>query len=116
MAWQRLENFGFSVNTDPYEWGYGTNGLANSLYFNSGNIANAVYADSKAIWDREDSAYQRMVADMKAAGLNPWTGVASGGSPTSATNPSMDSLTSLISVLGGLLKTEDVFTRSNKAQ
>lgn len=40
------------------------------------------------VWEREDSAYQRMVADMQKAGLNPWTGISSGGSPTSSTGSS----------------------------
>lgn len=100
-------------NGQSYAYGFGSNSLSNQMYYNAGNIADAVYNDSKTIWEREDSAYQRMVADMQKAGLNPWTGISSGGSSTSSTNPSLDSLSSLISVLGGVLRTEDTFTRSS---
>lgn len=48
---------------------------------------------------REDTAYQRMVADMKAAGLNPWTGIASGGSASSPQSPSKDTLGGLINIV-----------------
>lgn len=49
---------------------------------------------------REDTAYQRMVADMKKAGLNPWTGIASGGSSSSPmTAPQKSSLEGLLSIL-----------------
>lgn len=64
----------------------------NSLFQNTFDNANK-------IWEREDSAYQRMVSDMRKAGLNPWTGVASGGSPTSSVNPAESALNSLFSGL-----------------
>ena len=49
---------------------------------------------------REDTAYQRMVADMKKAGLNPWTGIASGGSASSPmTSPQKSSLEGLLNIL-----------------
>ena len=34
--------------------------------------------------EREDTAYQRMVEDMRKAGLNPWTGISSGGASSSS--------------------------------
>lgn len=50
--------------------------------------------------EREDTAYQRMVADMKAAGLNPWMGVSSGGlASTPATPPKKSALDSLLQIL-----------------
>lgn len=82
--------------------------LAGKLYSKAGSIASDIYSDSLSIWDREDSAYQRMVEDMKKAGLNPWTGISSGGLSTGHVNPSMDSLTGLIQVLGGWLNAREV--------
>lgn len=98
---------------EGYDYAIETNNLANQLYANAGNIASAIDADTREIWAREDSAYQRMVEDMKKAGLNPWAGISSGGLATSVENPSMNSLTGLIQVLGGMLDTENAFTKSS---
>lgn len=112
---QVFPNLGFYNNgSTGYQFGFNPNPLGDKLYQHAGDLASQVYADSLSIWEREDSAYQRMVEDMKKAGLNPWTGLSSGGSPTSSTNPSMDSLTSLLQVLDGSLKTESTYTQSSK--
>lgn len=58
--------------------------------------ANQIRADQERVWAREDSAYQRMVSDMTKAGLNPWTGISSGGLSTAGGNPSSDILKGLI--------------------
>lgn len=69
---------------------------------NKGNL-NTLYTnvrdETREIWAREDSAYQRMVADMKKAGLNPWTGIASGGLSTSTTSPTANAFNSLMQAL-----------------
>lgn len=62
-------------------------------------LYGSVLEGQKAVWDREDSAYQRMVADMRKAGLNPWSGISSGGLATSSTNPVESALNSLFSGL-----------------
>lgn len=49
---------------------------------------------------REDSAYQRMVVDMQKAGLNPWTGIATGGSSSSSLiPPSKSGMETLLNIL-----------------
>ena len=70
-----------------------------------------IKADTQTIWEREDSAYQRMVADMKKAGLNPWTGVASGGLSTGSSNPSSDAFNALIA---GLSLNGEIAFRQNE--
>lgn len=50
--------------------------------------------------EREDTAYQRMVEDMRKAGLNPWTGISSGGlSSSSVVASNKSALDTLIQVL-----------------
>jgi len=51
----------------------------------------------KHLEDREDSAYQRMVEDMKKAGLNPWLAVSSGGLSSGSNNVVSDYINSRIS-------------------
>lgn len=53
---------------------------------------NLIMQQQEQLWAREDSAYQRMVADMQKAGLNPWTGISSGGSPAAAATPASEAL------------------------
>lgn len=87
-----IENInGWYVNTDT-----SLSGL--------GNVYQSVFEDinnlNKLQMEREDSAYQRMVADMKKAGLNPWSGLSSGGlSSGSLSSPRQSALDSLLSVL-----------------
>lgn len=63
------------------------------------NMYQKLYEDQQRVWEREDSAYQRMVEDMKKAGLNPWTGISSGGLSTSSSSPSSEALKGLIAGL-----------------
>lgn len=67
-------------------------------------VFQSIGAYQKHIEEREDSAYQRMVEDMKKAGLNPWTGVASGGLSTSSNNAVSDALSGLLGMLDYNLK------------
>lgn len=90
MAFPQLESFPFTSGSQQV-----TN--PSQLY---SDLIKEQQELNKLQMEREDSAYQRMVADMKKAGLNPWTGVSTGGSPTSAlTSPKKSSLESLISML-----------------
>lgn len=77
-----------------------TNSLSNNpftqLFNNREEYANQVFDYANQVWAREDSAYQRMVSDMKKAGLNPWLGISSGGSATSSVNPAQNKLDSLL--------------------
>lgn len=63
------------------------------------SVFQSIGAYQKHIEEREDSAYQRMAEDMKKAGLNPWTGVSSGGSTSSQNNAVSDALNGLIGML-----------------
>lgn len=87
------------MNEKPDSWI--SNFVNQALPYNNQlmDLSSQVYNQSQELWAREDSAYQRMVADMKKAGLNPWTGVSSGGLSAGSNIPAMDSLTSLLSVL-----------------
>lgn len=78
---------------------------------NPADWQDAVLNSSYAIWSREDSAYQRMVEDMKKAGLNPWIGISSGGSQTSQVNPVVDSLNSTLSILMNNREFADTFMK-----
>lgn len=103
MAWYGFGNLSQNYNGKTFDSVFGYPTIADNLYYHSGDIANEIFNTSQAIWEREDSAYQRMVADMKKAGLNPWTGISSGGLSSSNVNPSMDSLSSLIGILGSMI-------------
>lgn len=91
------------------------NDPVNQVVNNAGDIASLIQQQSEQIWAREDSAYQRMVEDMKKAGLNPWTGISSGGSPTSATNPSLDSLSGLLSILNTNIANHNSYIQAGSA-
>ena len=50
--------------------------------------------------EREDTAYQRMVEDMRKAGLNPWTGISSGGANSSSfVSPRSSALERVMAIL-----------------
>lgn len=89
---------GFSGLTDTdSNYGFGTYSFLNpdslASYFDS------IRSEQERIWEREDSAYQRMVADMSKAGLNPWTGISSGGLSTSSESPTKSALSTIIQLL-----------------
>lgn len=84
-----------------------------SLYESQVNESMYNHAAQMAQWEREDNAYQRTVADMKKAGLNPYWMAASGsvsGAATSTSGSSVgknpaapgNTLQSLISLLGAI--------------
>lgn len=79
----------------------------NSLYQNSLEYG-------QKIWEREDTAYQRMVKDMQNAGLNPWSGVSSGGSQTSSTNLAESALNTLFSGLNYNLGVMNLSDKQNE--
>lgn len=57
-------------------------------------------------WEREDSAYQRMMADLEAAGINPMMAGQLGGSPTSAPvakSHSAESVSRAVGLAGSIL-------------
>lgn len=105
MAWFGFGNLSQNYNGKPFDSAFGYPSIADNLYYHSGDIANEVFNTSQAIWEREDTAVQRWVKDVKAAGLNPY-GFSGQGSATSTVNPSMDSLSSLLGILGGMLDTK----------
>lgn len=56
-------------------------------------------------WEREDSSYQRLTADLEAAGINPMMAGQLGGSPTSAPvarSHSAESVGRILSMAGGV--------------
>lgn len=108
MSW-----IGSAFNGQNYQVGLGVNSLGNNLYYHAGEIGQDIYNDSREIWNREDTAVQRWVKDVEAAGLNPY-GFTGQGAATSSNNPSMDSLTGLIQVLGGILNTESTYTQGSR--
>lgn len=65
-----------------------------------------VKAEQEEIWAREDSAYQRMVEDMRKAGLNPWTGISTGGLSSSAASPTSTAFSTLSQALDAIFKGE----------
>lgn len=69
--------------------------LGHDVISNYQNVYSQILDEQRALnqlqMEREDSAYQRMVADMQKAGLNPWTGISSGGSSSSALAPAKKS-------------------------
>ena len=82
-------------------WMYGSN-LGQSSELNSvyQSLIDEQRAYNELQMQREDTAYQRMVEDMKKAGLNPWMGVSSGGASSGAlTAPKKSSLETLLNAL-----------------
>ena len=55
-----------------WNWATGNWDERNRQYRENVNLYNAQRALTAAEWEREDSAYQRLVKDMTAAGLNPY--------------------------------------------
>lgn len=106
MAWYGFGNLSSNYNGQSFDPTFGHPSIADNLYFHSGDIANEIFNTSQAIWEREDTAVQRWVKDVKAAGLNPY-GFSGQGSATANVNPSMDSLSSLLGILGGMLNTQN---------
>lgn len=60
---------------------------------NTGNDAylDMLHAEQERIWNREDTAYQRTVKDLQAAGLNPVLAARGGLSPVGGSSSSSDS-------------------------
>lgn len=84
-----------------------SNGSLENMYM---SLVDEQRAYNKHLEEREDTAYQRMVKDMTSAGLNPWTGVASGGSSSSALTPARKS------ALEGLIQMLDSHNSTVSAQ
>lgn len=84
------------TNTDS-NYGFGTYSFLNPDSL--GSYFDSIRSEQEKIWQREDSAYQRMVADMKKAGLNPWLGVSSSGLSTSTDSPTKSALSTIIQLL-----------------
>ena len=72
---------------------------------NPSQLYSSLFNEQKAYnllqMQREDTAYQRMVADMKKAGLNPWTGISTGGSSSAPMQaPQKSALEGMLNILG----------------
>ena len=62
----------------------------NRQYQEAVNEYNVQKLLTLANWEREDSAYQRMVEDLKKAGINPYYALANGGLSLSGSSAASD--------------------------
>lgn len=95
----------------------GNNGLNNNLQIQAQNIAQSArdeyLADREHQEMREDTAYQRGVADMEKAGLNPYT-IGANPAPSSASSVGADTLTNKLQVLGFILDLKNLDAKNRQ--
>lgn len=62
---------------------------------------------------REDTAYQRAVADMRSAGLNPYT-IGASSAPSSSSSVGSDSVTTKLQTLGYILEMKNLSIKNRQ--
>lgn len=100
--------FGFDRNPQEEE----TYEAGNKILGEVMNNSRAEYLEDRAhTEEREDSAYQRAVADMRKAGLNPYT-VGANPAPSSASSVGENSIMTKLQVLGYILDLQNLDTKN----
>lgn len=85
--------------------------LISSLF--TGNSRNSYLADREHTEQREDTAYQRGVKDMQAAGLNPYT-IGANPSPSSSSSVGAQSVAADLQTLGYILDMQNLSLKNKK--
>lgn len=95
----------------------GSNGLNNNLAIQAQTLSESArdqfLADREHQEMREDTAYQRGVADMEKAGLNPYT-IGANPAPSSASSVGGDTLTNKLQVLGFMLDLKNLDAKNRQ--
>lgn len=110
--------------SDGYQFGdltLGYAGVSRDTDLSLANQASQILGEARTQYEedrahtemREDTAYQRAVADMRKAGLNPYT-IGASPAASSASNVGADIITNKIQILGYLLDLKNLDAKNRK--
>ena len=88
-------------------------GIMNIFHPVTANAQSTYLSDREHNEEREDTAYQRGVADMRAAGLNPYT-IGANPAPSSSSNANAGALGYQLQVLGSMLDIANLSIKNRK--